>query len=230
MSSLVTTLQSQSGTLKIHASGGFDFRLWGWVNFLLLMICWIQFPISKTVKPWVVWFWFTIIFNSWKSSHTFKWSWETTIEIIFEMDLWYLGNVMLGPKFNSAIVAPNLKSNDTFCWGDKFCGRPVWFIDKIWNFGNQWPVSDPSPTDHSTSSKVTFLFLDEIQFSSSIESGRCNLIYWQGHSWIFLRCGRALELTFETSQVLLCHYQVSSATLPLSKPQHYQWTFPIELR
>ena len=198
------------------------------------MIFWIQLPISKTVKPWVVWFWFTIIFNSWKSSHTFKWSWETTIEIIFEMDLWYLGNVMLGPKFNSAIVAPNLKSNDTFCWGDKFCGRPVWFIDKIWNFGNQWPVSDPSPTDHSTSSKVTFLFLDEIQFSSSIESGRCNLIYWQGHSWIFLRCGRALEMTFEPSQVLHCHYQSLNIT---NLPPHQNWLLipkegetPIELK
>lgn len=44
------------------------------------------------------------------------------------------------------------------------------------------------------------------KFSSSIEWG--TISYWQGHSWIFLRCGRT-DI-----------WNISSATLPLSRPQH----------
>ena len=170
------------------------------------MIFWIQLPISKTVKPWVVWFWFTIIFNSWKSSHTFKWSWGTTIEIIFEMDLWYLGNVMLGPKFNSAIVAPNLQSNDTFCWGDKFCGRPVWFIDKIWRFGNQWPVSNTSPPTHQKLIFSSYFLMMKYNFSPNFP---VQLSQVQSHidKVTVGYSSDVAEVTFETSQLLRCHYQ-----------------------
>ena len=133
------------------------------------MTCWIasgkwslQFlvvdPANSDLK-------FPMIFHFWKSSNIFGWFKESFFFIAFEIIYleWTSGiwkNKILGPKFNSAIVPTNPKSNDIFCCGDKFCGRPVWFIDKIWRFGNQWPVSNTSPPTHKPHRKLTFSMME----------------------------------------------------------------------
>ena len=147
----------------------------------------------------------------------------TAIEIIFVMDRWYLGNVILGPKFNPAIVVTNLKSNDTFCCGDKFPGRAVWFIDKICSFGNQRPVSDPSPQTHQPRPKLLLssCFLKEYNFSQIFLFNwvRCNLILTRSQLDI-PQMWQKWHLKLLKTQVLHCHYQSLNIANAVNIPLH----------
>ena len=87
-----------------------------------------------------------------------------------------------------------------YCWGslkcnDKFCCRD--------NFSGS---SDCSPRSlfHLHDSQAKYKFCQNFPFHSVV----C-ISYWQGRSWIFLRCG--------WSDI----WNISSATLAISKPHHH---------